>query len=107
MADPELLIFDEPTNGLDFIVREQFLETVERIAQKQNAPTFVYVTHHVEEVLPTFNKTILLKKGQVFASGDTKEMITSDSLSQFFELPVTVQWENGRPLLYKELQLDR
>ena len=31
-------------------------------------------------------------------------MITSDSLSQFFELPVRIQWENGRPLLYKELQ---
>ena len=107
MADPELLIFDEPTDGLDFIAREQFLETIEKIAQKQNAPTMIYVTHHVEEVLPTFNKTILLKKGQVFASGDTKEMITSDSLSQFFELPVTVQWENGRPLLYKELQPHR
>ena len=40
MADPELLIFDEPTNGLDFIAREQFLETIEKIAQKQNAPTY-------------------------------------------------------------------
>ena len=107
MADPELLIFDEPTNGLDFIAREQFLETIEKISQKQDAPTMIYVTHHVEEVLPTFNKTILLKQGQVFASGDTKEMITSDSLSQFFELPVRVQWENGRPLLYKELQPHR
>ena len=40
MADPELLIFDEPTDGLDFIAREQFLETIEKISQKQNAPTF-------------------------------------------------------------------
>ena len=32
------------------------------------------------------------------------EMITSDSLSQFFEFPVNVQWENGRPLLYKAFQ---
>jgi iron complex transport system ATP-binding protein len=104
MADPELLILDEPASGLDFIAREQFLETIERISQKQEAPTIVYVTHHVEEVLPTFNKTLLLKNGQVFAAGNTTEMISSETLSQFFDLPVHVQWENGRPLLYRKLQ---
>src|SRR5699024_6500369 len=33
MANPRLLIFDEPTNGLDFVAREQSLETIESIAQ--------------------------------------------------------------------------
>ena len=101
MADPSLLILDEPTSGLDFIAREQLLESVEDLAKKQDAPTIIYVTHHVEEILPVFNKTLLLKEGQVFASGDTRTMIASEKLSNFFELPVDVIWNNGRPLLSK------
>ena len=103
MADPSLLILDEPTNGLDFIAREQLLESVEKITENQDAPTIIYVTHHVEEILPVFAKTLLLKKGQVFASGETKDMIASVKLTEYFNLPVKVHWENGRPLLSKRL----
>jgi len=101
MADPGLLIFDEPTNGLDFLAREEFLESVERIAKNHNGPSIIYVTHHVEEVLPVFNKTILLKEGQVFDSGDTNEMISSKILSHFLNVSVEVLWRNSRPLLSK------
>ncbi|MBL4952729.1 ABC transporter ATP-binding protein [Neobacillus sp. OS1-32] len=102
MADPSLLILDEPTNGLDFIAREQLLESIERIAAKPKAPTIIYVTHHVEEILPVFNKTLLLKKGQVFAAGNTREMLSSEQLSSYFDIPVNVIWENNRPLLSKK-----
>jgi iron complex transport system ATP-binding protein len=105
MADPSLLILDEPTNGLDFIAREQLLESIESIAKNQSAPTIIYVTHHVEEILPVFGKTLLLKEGQVFASGDTGEMLSSEQLSQFFGVPVEVVWKNNRPLLSKILEL--
>jgi iron complex transport system ATP-binding protein len=101
MADPSLLILDEPTNGLDFIAREQLLDSIERIAEHPNGPSMIYVTHHVEEILPVFNKTLLLKEGQVFATGKTGEMISSEQLSQFFNLPVNVYWKNNRPLLAK------
>jgi len=101
MAEPELLIFDEPTNGLDFIAREQLLETIQSIAGNQDSPTMIYVTHHVEEILPVFNKTLLLKQGEVFSSGNTAEMISSGQLSEFFGIPVTVFWQKGRPFLSK------
>jgi len=102
MGDPPLLILDEPTYGLDFIARERLLESIEKIAKGPNAPTIIYVTHHIEEILPVFNKTLLLKEGQVFASGDTTELITSEVLSPFFELSVSVMWKNSRPLLSKD-----
>lgn len=107
MADPKLLILDEPANALDFIAREQLLETIEAIANKPNAPTMIYVTHHVEEILPVFNKTLLLKNGHVFDSGDTRKMICSDRLTQFFELPVHVFWDGNRPLLSKSQVIER
>jgi iron complex transport system ATP-binding protein len=102
MANPELLILDEPTTGLDFLAREGLLETVGKLAKQPHAPTMIYVTHHLEEILPEFNKTLLLKKGEVFASGDTEDMIKSELLTEFFELPVDVIWQNNRPLLSKK-----
>ena len=39
MGNPSLLIFDEPTNGLDFIAREHLLETIENISEYMAAPT--------------------------------------------------------------------
>lgn len=106
MGNPELLILDEPANGLDFIAREQLLEAIDRMIRHSNdhVPTIIYVTHHVDEILPCFNKTLLLKKGEVFSAGDTNEMISSEMLTKFFDLPVQVIWENGRPLLSKVIK---
>ncbi|WP_163184346.1 ABC transporter ATP-binding protein [Neobacillus sedimentimangrovi] len=101
MADPELLILDEPSNGLDFIAREKLLESIEIIGKNNKAPTIIYVTHHVEEILPLFNKTMLLKEGQVFAAGTTDEILSEERLSDYFGLPVHVRWQNGRPSLSK------
>src|SRR5699024_6413239 len=54
MAQPELLVLDEPTNGLDFIAREHLLTSVEQMIYEENAPSIIYVTHHIEEILPYF-----------------------------------------------------
>lgn len=99
MGDPELLILDEPAAGFDFIAREALLKTIAKIAKMEGGPTIIYVTHHVEEILPEFKHALLLKKGEVFAKGQTKEMLTSKNLSAFFETPVECIWRNERPLL--------
>ncbi|MGG3890867.1 ABC transporter ATP-binding protein [Metabacillus fastidiosus] len=101
MGDPKLLILDEPSTGLDFIARESLLETIEQIAEAKDAPTLLYVTHHVEEILPVFTHTMLLKDGQVFNAGKTRDMLQNDILTDFFNLPVEVIWNNDRPLLVK------
>ncbi|SIS64331.1 ABC transporter ATP-binding protein [Salimicrobium flavidum] len=102
MADPELLILDEPTNGLDFLAKEQLLESVERIAERENGPTIIYVTHHVDEVLPVFENTLLLKEGAVYDSGDTTRLLTREMLSSFFEVPVDISWNKRRPFMMKQ-----
>lgn len=91
MADPELLILDEPCTGLDLLAREQLLAMIEQIAAQQGGPTLLYVTHHIEEILPCFTHTMLLRDGQVYRAGTTSSVLTSGELSRFFEAPIRVQ----------------
>ncbi|WP_067837804.1 ABC transporter ATP-binding protein [Amphibacillus sediminis] len=103
MGEPKLLILDEPTNGLDFLAKEQLLEAVGRIAKQKDCPTILYVTHHVDEILPEFSQTLMLKEGRVFDSGLTKSRLTESSLSKFFGIDVNVSWVNHRPYISKRI----
>ncbi|HET7238727.1 MAG TPA: ATP-binding cassette domain-containing protein, partial [Terrimicrobiaceae bacterium] len=54
MADPVILILDEPCAGLDPVARERFLGDLSKLARKKRAPALVIVTHHIEEIVPEF-----------------------------------------------------
>ncbi len=94
MVSPEILILDEPGTGLDVLAREQLLEMVQNLSEKHNT-TVIYVTHYVEEILPIFNKCLLMKNGMIYKKGDTDKLITSECLSSFFEYPVEIKECNG------------
>lgn len=90
MARPRLLILDEPCAGLDPVARENFLQFLEKIAQRRGTarPALVLVTHHVEEIMPAFTHTLMLKSGRVYAAGERKKLLTSKNLSALFGAPL-------------------
>lgn len=96
MANPDLLILDEPSSGLDFISREELMATINELAHQENAPTIILVTHHIEEVLPAFSHTLLLRKGHVFDQGKREDVFRSSRMSDFFEKNVQVDWRSER-----------
>jgi iron complex transport system ATP-binding protein len=96
MASPRLLILDEPCTGLDLLSREQLLAMIEQIAAQPNGPTLLYVTHHIEEILPCFTHTLLLKEGEVYAAGETEDVLTAPELTRFFAVPVDIRKSQGR-----------
>ncbi|WII37912.1 ABC transporter ATP-binding protein [Paenibacillus thiaminolyticus] len=96
MASPKLLILDEPCTGLDIFARDQLLHMIQSIAHEPDAPTLIYVTHHVEEIMPCFNKALLIKQGTVFSSGNTADQLTSFHLSEFFHARIEVRQELGQ-----------
>ncbi|MNN06031.1 putative ABC transporter ATP-binding protein YlmA [compost metagenome] len=102
MGAPNLLILDEAANGLDFISKEGLLESIDELSKQPDAPHLLYVTHHTEEILPIFSKTLLIRRGEVFASGYTKEVLENESLSEFFEMPVQVMRNQDRAWLSKK-----
>ncbi len=88
-SNPEILILDEPCTGLDIYNRSYLFSTIEALSSYKL--TIIYVTHYIEEVLPVFEKTLLLKKGSIFAQGDTSEMFTSEMLQNFLDYPVCIE----------------
>lgn len=96
MANPALLILDEPTNGLDFIAREELLHTIEEIGKAETAPTIIFVSHHIEEILPIFSHTLLLEKGTVYAQGTREDVLTSEHMSQLYQRDIRVDWRSQR-----------
>ena len=72
-----------------------FIKTIAQVAE-QGDTTLIYVTHHVEEILPCFTHVLLMREGKVFAQGVNKKLLNEIILSEFFNHPIAVQKENGR-----------
>lgn len=87
MAKPRMLILDEPCAGLDPAAREHFLQFLQRLgsqSRSRGTPTLILVTHHVEEIMPVFSQTLMLKLGKVLVSGETPDVLNSKNLSVAF-----------------------
>jgi iron complex transport system ATP-binding protein len=96
MTDPELLLLDEPAAGLDLGGREDLVGRLARVAADPDSPALVLVTHHVEEIPPSFTHAMLLRQGGVVAAGLLDDVITGDNLSATFGVPLKVSYEDGR-----------
>jgi iron complex transport system ATP-binding protein len=56
----------------------------------------VLVTHHVEEIRPTFSHALLLRSGRVLAGGPRPGVLTSQNLSETFGAPMRLVRRNNR-----------
>ena len=96
MCDPELLILDEPAAGLDVGGREDLISRLALLAGDENSPSLVLVTHHVEEIPPNFTHALLLKSGQVCAAGELSDVISSERMSEAFDIALDVEFGDQR-----------
>lgn len=88
MASPQLLILDEPCNGLDLFAKDRLLERIKKIAELPDSPTMLFVTHHTEEILPCFDNIILLRNGEITHHGKTEKLLNEEVLMDFYQKPV-------------------
>lgn len=72
MANPDILIFDEPTTGLDPLMRVEFMDILDE--QKKKGKTILMSSHMFDEVEHTCDKVSLIKDGKIIAVKSTKEI---------------------------------
>ena len=96
MNEPSLLILDEPCSGLDIRAREIFLKTLEE--SKSDIP-FIYITHQIEEIIPSITHVAILDNGEIVSQGNKFEVLTKENLSKLYGIDLKIEWSNNRPWL--------
>lgn len=97
MNEPELMILDEPSVYLDIAGREFLLNTIEELARKRPELTIVFITQRIEDILPVFNKGMILKTGNIAAYGSREEVLTEQNLKNAFDLDIKlIKTDSGR-----------
>jgi iron complex transport system ATP-binding protein len=96
MTDPELMLLDEPAAGLDLGGREDLVTRLGLLAADVEAPAMIVVTHHVEEIPPSFTDALLMREGRIVAAGPVEITLTAANLSETFGLPLVVERHGDR-----------
>ncbi|WP_421865962.1 ABC transporter ATP-binding protein [Motiliproteus sp.] len=90
---PELLIMDEPTAGLDIGAAFQLLTTLRQLCRAERS--LLLATHHVEEIIPEIERVVLISNGKILADGPKAEVLNSDNLSRLYGLELRLQQSRG------------
>lgn len=121
MANPELLIMDEPTTGLDLGGREQVMRTLSRIGCENSNRAVVLVTHRLEEIPDGFDHIAIMGRmpitaedatadgldsqgnpsaGTIIYEGPLEQGLTDERLSELFNMSIEVERSHGRWAAY-------
>lgn len=98
ISNPEIIIFDEACNGLDIFAKRDLYRIIEKLAEENKS--IFFVTHNTDEILPIFNKALLIKDGEVHSKGDLKEVIQQENLQDFYGSEVDVFERNDRFFIF-------
>ncbi len=90
---PRALLFDEPSNSLDFFARHSLRETMSSLAQ--SGIGIVMVTHDLADIVPEIERVVLMSKGRIVADGLKHDVLQSENLSSLFGTPVEIASKNG------------
>jgi iron complex transport system ATP-binding protein len=86
--EPKVLVLDEPANSLDISSKISLFATLRHLAREHC--TLLLITHNIEEIIPEIDRVIMLKDGKVFRDGDKKRTLTSENISQLFDMPLEI-----------------
>lgn len=96
VAEPRLLILDEPCVGLDPAARESFLEDLVAFNAAEDPPALVLVTHHPEEIPAFVTHALVLREGRTLASGPVAEVLTDGVMTEAFGRACRIEVAGGR-----------
>lgn len=91
---PALLIFDEPTSGLDPEGVWNMRQSLSALAKAGH--TILVITHNVSDIMPEFDRVVMLQDAHIVADGPKEEVLTTQKLRHLFGVPITLVETDGR-----------
>lgn len=74
VSEPEIVIMDEPTRGMDYWLKKELFEFLDEYRRKGN--TVIMVTHDVEMIAECADRVVLLSEGRVVVDGSKREVLS-------------------------------
>jgi phospholipid/cholesterol/gamma-HCH transport system ATP-binding protein len=86
VVDPEIILYDEPTTGLDPVTSDEISHLINNVKKVYKTSSLI-ITHDIECVRATADRIILLKDGEVYSEGDLAHFENSkdDLIKSFFK----------------------
>jgi ABC-2 type transport system ATP-binding protein len=78
LGNPDVMVFDEPTNGLDPVGIAEIRELIKRL--NREGKTIIMASHLLDEVEKVCTHVAVLKKGELLASGDVNEILVNEDI---------------------------
>lgn len=91
--DPEVLVLDEPTTGLDPEGMYYVRKTMRDLTAAGKA--IILVTHYPEDIIPEIKRVVMIKDGKLFADKPKEEALTTECVSELFEVPLRILSQDG------------
>ena len=92
-AAPDVLVFDEPCVGLDPEAKWNLRQALSALAKAGH--TIITVTHDVSDIMPEFERVVLLQDARIVADGPKEDVLTTQKLRRLFGVPVTLVENDG------------
>lgn len=96
--DPDTLILDEPTAGLDLTASFDYLARIRDLVGK--GKNIVVVTHLLNEIPPDIERIVLLREGSIVADGPKEAVLTEENLLTTYGTPIKLARVDGYYLAY-------
>ena len=92
-----ILALDEPANNLDPKHQMMLLDLLSKLSNE--GKTIVCVMHDLNAILRSCSRCILMKEGQVFAHGETSEVLTKENIKEVYDIDVEILEQNGKSVI--------
>lgn len=90
---PEILLLDEPSNGLDLAAQWELRHTLQRLARQGTG--ILLVTHHLSDILPEIDRVVMMRAGRIAADGPKTELLVPARLRGLFGVDVEIVERSG------------
>jgi lipooligosaccharide transport system ATP-binding protein len=105
ISDPEILLLDEPTTGLDPQARHVVWDRLYRL--KQQGVTLVLTTHYMDEAEQLCDRLVVMDAGKIAAEGSPRELISTYSSPEVLEVRFTLDEHEQAAEKLADIAVDR